>query len=474
MTARVHTRVFGVLAGWVALTGPAAAQLPPLALPPAVPVEGRLLPLPPIPPGPPQAMPATKSTVRDAIVQTKLTLPEVQAPPAPPAELPQTLPAPAPLPVAPAPAPVPAPVPAPPPPTKPPVVGGLTVDGKAVDLSQFRNRLGGGCASCGHDDCESCGGSRHCSPGRKACEPFPATTRGERMIGVLYETVCCADPCYEPKWTILQDSAYYTASARPISHTRFRWDAAPGVVLPDRAEYFWARSDGQGLGPRPYSPNLTANRVTYHELHQYTELSVNGAFAIIVDTAYRVNKASGSAAGNGFGDMTTGTKTVLFDRELIQVAFQFLTHLPTGQPLKGTGVGHVALEPSVIVGLKVSGDTYLQAQVAQRIPLGGDPDYAGSVLEYHLSLNHLLWRPVRDVQLVGTCEFGGITFQDGAYTDPVLGSNRRAGGASYLTLGPGIRLNICDKIDFGVGSAFTVTDPHFSVAQFRSEFRYRY
>lgn len=290
----------------------------------------------------------------------------------------------------------------------------------------------------------------------------------------MYETICCQDPCYDPKWTALANAAYFTPSVRPISHVRFRWDAAPGVVLPDRAEYFWARSDGMGLGPRPYSPNLTASRVTYHEISQYTELAVNGAFAMIVDLPYRTNKASGAGAGSGFADMRVGTKSLLFDRELFQLTFQFLTHLPTGLSLKGTGVGHVSLEPALIMGLKVSCDTYLQGMVAERIPLGGDPGYAGSVLQYSMSLNHLLWQPVHDVQLIGTAEFTGITFQDGAYTDPILGSNRRAGGASYLTLGPGIRLNICDKIDFGAGAAITITDPHLAVTVFRSELRYRY
>ncbi|MBA4191464.1 MAG: hypothetical protein C0467_26085 [Planctomycetaceae bacterium] len=460
MTARFYIGVAGVIAGCVGLVCPVGSQVPALAIP--------------------QSMPVEKSTVQDAIkaVRTGLVLPEVAPPPA---ELPQSLPAPTPLPVAPAPTPLPSrsrSLPLPPLVTEPlpPAlqVGGLSVDGHPIDLSQFRSRLSGSCATCGHDDCETCGGSRHCSPGRKPCEPFPAKNRAQQLVGVLYESVCCPDPCYEPKWTALADAAYFTAAARPVSQTRFRWDAGLGGVLPDRAEYFWARADGLGLGPRPVAPRLGASRLNYHELSMYTETAVNASLSMIINLNYRTNSAIGASPGAGFGDMQIGTKTLLLDSELSQVAFQFLTYLPTGQSSKGTGTGHVALEPSLIIGLKLSSDTYIQAQIADRIPLGGNPGYAGAVLQYSMSLNHVLWRPVRDVQLIGTCEFAGLTFLDGAFTDPILGGNQRAVGASYFSLGPGIRLNICDKMDFGAGSAFAVTEQHFANALFRTEFRFRY
>ena len=122
---------------------------------------------------------------------------------------------------------------------------------------------------------------------------------------------------------------------------------------------------------------------------------------------------------------------------------------------------------------KISNDTYLQAQVADRIPLGGTPGYAGTVLAYNVSLNHMLWRPVRDVQLVGVCELNGLMFLNGMYTDPIRGAVP-ASGMTYLSIGPGIRLNICDKCDFGAGTSIAVTDPRFASAVFRTEFRYRY
>lgn len=468
MAARFYIGVVCVIAASVGLTLAVAAPVPPITQAPPLPVP---VPLPmPMP-----SAPAEKSNVQEALkaVRAGLDLPAVSIPPAP-VELPQTVQAPEPLPVAPTPVPVPAPAAVQPAPLPPLTVGGLTVDGHQIDLATFRTRLAGGCSTCGHSDCETCGGSRHCSPGRKACEPFPSTNPASRFVGVLYESVCCPDPCYEPKWTSLADAAFFTAAARPVSHTRIRWDSGIGLTFPDRAEYFWARADGLGLGPRPVLPNRTATRVNYQELSMYTETAVTPALSMIFDVPYRTNSAIGASPGAGFGDMRIGTKTLLSDSELAQVSLQFLTYLPVGRSLKGTGVGHVSLEPSLIVGLKVSDKTFIQAQLIDWIPLGGFPGYSGNLLQYNASVNHILWRPVRDVQLLGTLEFTGMTFLDGAYTDPVKGPNQNAAGVSLFSLGPGIRLNICDKMDFGTSAAFGVSNPSFADAVIRTEFRYRY
>ena len=78
--------------------------------------------------------------------------------------------------------------------------------------------------------------------------------------------------------------------------------------------------------------------------------------------------------------MTVGTKSLLFDCEMLQLSLQFLTYIPTGNFTKGLGVGHLSLEPSLLMSLKFTPRTYLQAQLAEWIPLGGDPTYAGAML----------------------------------------------------------------------------------------------
>jgi hypothetical protein len=43
-----------------------------------------------------------------------------------------------------------------------------------------------------------------------------------------------------------------------------------------------------------------------------------------------------------------------------------------------------------------------------------------------------------------------------------------------VSVGPGLRLYICDKIDFGVGTAFALTGDHWEEELIRGEFRWRF
>jgi hypothetical protein len=320
-------------------------------------------------------------------------------------------------------------------------------------------------------ECESCGGLP-CSPGRTPCHACEGHTAVGRFLCAIYQSICCPDPCYDPHWLAVADSAFFTPAARPQSQQRFRWDAGRNVIFPDRAEYFWARADGSGLGPRPTAPLLGEPRVDYNELSLYTEAAV-GNLGVIVELPYREVEPEVASHASGFADMSVGTKTLLFDRELFQIAFQFKTYIPQGDPLEGLGVGHVSLEPSLIVALNIGPKTYLQAQLAEWIPLGGNPDYQGAILHHHLSLNHIVYRFLPDVPLIASLEYGGWSFQTGQYTDPLLGT-QPASDETYVSLGGGLRLVICDKLDFGVGIASSMTDAHFAEQLYRTEFRWRY
>jgi hypothetical protein len=94
-------------------------------------------------------------------------------------------------------------------------------------------------------------------------------------------------------------------------------------------------------------------------------------------------------------------------------------------------------------------------------------------LRWGLSLNHVLWRPIKDVQLIGTLESTGISFQDGLFTDPVLGSQRLAKRTS-AHIGPGLRLFFCDTFDLGVGYQHGITGKYLIRDHARFELRYRY
>ena len=244
------------------------------------------------------------------------------------------------------------------------------------------------------------------------------------------------------------------------------------MVLPDRAEYFWARADGHGKGPSPVAPHLSERSLTYNEMSLYTETS-SGKFALFVNQPYRSVVTQDGPDNAGFGALDMGTKTLIFDCQLLQISFLFRTYMPMGNPSQGLGNGHVSLEPSLIFGLYLSPKMYLQTQISEWIPIGGDSLYEGAILRYQLSVNRVLFQPLCDVPLIGTFEISTWSFQDGAYTDPVLGT-RRASADTYVSMGPGLRLFVRDRIDFGVGAVLSLTEDHFAETLIRSEFRWRF
>jgi hypothetical protein len=343
-----------------------------------------------------------------------------------------------------------------------------------------------GCSSCGggllglppaHQAPGGCGDGtcpeRPCPAGRQPCHPCLAQSKLGRCICALYECICCPDPCYEPRWMPIADSAFFVDSARPQTQQRVRWDCGLNLLFPDRSEFFWARADGSGKGPPPVAPAKAPLRIRYDELSLYTEAGT-GAAGITFEMPYRAVDPDPGVRAAGFGDMTIGTKALLFDCELLQITMMFKTYMPAGNFRKGLGVGHVSLEPSLVIGLKLACDTYVQGQVAEWIPLGGDSDYQGAILHYHVSLNQVLFRVLPDVPLIGTLELNGWMFQDGAYTDPLLGPFQKSSGEMYVMPAVGIRLFVCDKIDFGFAAAFAVTERHFADQLYRTELRFRF
>jgi hypothetical protein len=407
------------------------------------------------------------------------------------------------------------------------------------------NVVPAGCSSCGGGllgagpvDVDTLGctcGGPACVPGRlHCCSACCSDTCIGKILCGLYDCVCCPDPCYEPHWVAAANAAFFVDAARPVTQTMLRYDGMFDVQHPDRNEFFIPRSGASNnfnmLSNRPpctptgfgKGPNYVARNADIEELTMRVEGAID-KLGIFIDTPYREFGPEGSAVnlalgtpGNllaiannvcntsGFSDIVIGTKSLWLDCELLQVAFQFKTFLPTGNFLSNLGTGHVSLEPSLLFALKLSPDTYLQAQTAYWIPIGGDPLYEGDVFHAHFSFNQILCRILPDVYLIGTLESnvwatnGGnftsekLAFQAGNPGTPVLDARGNPtgmttgatsgvatalpeGGSEFMfSAGPGIRLNICDRIDFGVGTAFAFTGPRWAKEEVRAEFRWRF
>jgi hypothetical protein len=261
------------------------------------------------------------------------------------------------------------------------------------------------------------------------------------------------------------NAALFVPSVRPATYTRFRWDHGNNLIEPDRAEYFWAQIGGKG----PANPE---RRVNYNELSLYAEMG-GPAFSFFINTPYRNQRGDVNLGSGGFGDISLGTKSVFLDSELLLMTFQFSTYIPTGLSGRGLGTGHVSLEPSLLYSVKLYPETYWQGQLGYWIPISGSSGFAGSVVIWNNSLNHVLCRPLRDTALIGTLETSGWTFTSGSFTD-ANGVVRSANDTTYFALGPGLRLAICDKLDIGFGVQFSVTGNHFAQQLYRTEFRWRF
>ena len=75
-----------------------------------------------------------------------------------------------------------------------------------------------------------------------------------------------------------------------------------------------------------------------------------------------------------------------------------------GNAGKFLGTGHVSLEPSLLTSVKLLPETYFQGQLSQWCPIAADPNWGGSVMHYHGSINHVLYRCTPDIPLIGVLE----------------------------------------------------------------------
>jgi hypothetical protein len=329
------------------------------------------------------------------------------------------------------------------------------------DVKQVSGCCGGGSLPPGAANYPYTGGQ--CVPGR-TCGTCDSVTPMGKLCSGIYENICCPDPCYEPRWIPAANAAFFQDSPRPVTQTRIGWDAVNNYGFPDGAEFFWGKIGTKG--PANPSPSLNYNQLTL-----YQEIAAKGASAFVAIPYLSVEPQNDPSAA-GFGDISMGAKSVVLDRELLLLTTQFKTTVPVGNFTAGLGTGHVTLEPSLLAALKLGPETYLQMQIADWIPIAGDPGFAGMVFHYHFSLNHNLYQQGDFLNIVGTMEFNGYTFR-GEFTQ-LDGSVVGMGGTSYFNAGPGVRLQICEKWDIGVGMAFGFGSDHGPGETYRTELRFRF
>ena len=232
--------------------------------------------------------------------------------------------------------------------------------------------------------------------------------------------------------------------------------------------------------------------VRIQELYLYQEAAGEHG-SLFVEIPYRQINQSYAPTQAGFGDINFGTKSLLFDCEMLQIAFQLRTFMPSGNFTNNLGNGLFALDPSILASLKLSPTTYFQGQFGNWIPLGGPGvkrSLAGGIFYWLMSLNQVVCYTTPDSPLIATLEMDGWSFEDGSYTGSIskipnpqttlhpnqqFKSNHveKGGGVSYFNIGPGLRQSICNRVDFG-GAITWATDSaaHWAQPWFRFEVRF--
>ena len=353
-----------------------------------------------------------------------------------------------------------------------------------------------GCTTCGgphtyNDGPVISGGCSdgQCIPGRQACDAlvYPCDTLLGGFFSNLYQSLCCPDACYQPRWEPAANASLFADYARPRTVTRFRYDNLENLIRPDRNQYFLKRTSPNALKNKYYRSSPVAR---LQDVYYYQEVAgAKGSF--FFELPYRQLNALYSPTQAGFGDIRFGTKSIIYDVEMLQVSFQFKTYTPSGNAANGLGTGHVSLEPSLLASLKLSPSTYFQAQLGEWIPLGATnafnnssgstPNVAGGIFFWYLSLNQVLFHLTPSSPLIGTFEMDGWSFQDGGYTNSYKLPNvtrttstviPSGGGVSYFNAGPGLRLSICNKVDLGSAITWSTTAAHWAQPWFRFEVRF--
>ncbi len=355
-----------------------------------------------------------------------------------------------------------------------PVSGGCASCGTGT-LSGGLGRMSRGVGSSRYDSVGCC--ESECTPGRNPCYACEHDGIFARLLCGVYEAIACPDPCYEPGWAPLMDVGFFTECVRPVSQQRLQFTSYRHMTNYDRNSYKIAAFP---LGPVS-QPNYTISPyLNMNETSLYTEIAA-GNIGLTFEVPYVGTTIDQGYGGAGFGNMTVGTKSTIFDTELLQLGSAIKTNLPVGLPIKGLGNGLVSMELMGLFGLKISETCYLQGNLSGWVPFGGVAPFPGTMFITRFSLNKQVWEANPVIPLFLTLEYSAYYFTAGNYTPYELGTPGPqnaigSSGQSYHQLGPGIRLFMTDKLDVGFGTQFSLNSSMGSWGdqQYRVDFRFRY
>lgn len=238
--------------------------------------------------------------------------------------------------------------------------------------------------------------------------------------------------------------------AQPFNNFRIRAVLANRMRLPDRAEYFWAKTGGLKGPPRGESV------MNYQEARMRMELG-SKKFSTAFEVPFRSTDPKVNENHAGLGDLQLIVKTVLLDGKQWMLTQYFGTHFATGNSAAGLGTGHVGLEPGLLFRNALREDTWMHGELKFWFPLGADPQHGGQVLKFATGFNRV-WMETDHNAWIPSIEIIAFSVLNGLATD-ATGFLRPIDHDAIFYLTPGLRYVVDQKGDFGlfeVGSSVSL------------------
>jgi hypothetical protein len=261
--------------------------------------------------------------------------------------------------------------------------------------------------------------------------------------------------------------------SQPFTNIKIRTDFGYGEQDPDRDEFFWAKTRALG-GKGPLLPEQSVN---YQDVDVYMEQALNPSFSVATTIPLRFINPVVNGDTAGLGDMNVATKLVLLNGRKWQITQLFRTYIPTGAFTRGLGTGHISLQPGLLGRYQWTPETYLHANLEWWIPLGGDPSYDGTIVNWAFGISHV-WYDSDAFAVLPTFEILGSSAMSGLQTTPA-GLSQSVDTLTVVNLMPGLRLvqdtcGDCGLFEAGIAFGYAVTNNCWYRSLLRLELRWSY
>lgn len=256
--------------------------------------------------------------------------------------------------------------------------------------------------------------------------------------------------------------------AQPFNNLRVRTALGQRMHLPDRAEYFWARTVDRRGPPRGEAV------LNYQDLRLRLE-SGGKRFSAAFEVPFRAVDPRVNSNHAGLGDLQLIAKTVLLSGQDWLVTQYFGTHMPTGAPGMGLGTGHVSLEPGLLFRNKWRDDAWLHGELKFWFPLGADPQHGGQVVKFATGANRV-WYDSDSSAWIPSLELTTYSVLNGLARD-ASGNLLDIDGDLMFYITPGLHYAVDGRGDMGLfewGAAisFVTTRDRFTDATFICDVRW--